>query len=174
MFSAGDGVIRYGDATTHGGRVIEASGYMVNGKQAALVGDKVTCPKHGVCSIIEGHPAITFNGRLVAFHGATTSCGARVRSSQDHAHCLGTWGSISVGGYPASSAAETASQRYSEQFRLVSASGAPLPCRPYVLIREDGRREEGVTDTNGYTHRLREHLVSERVQVVMSLRLRQD
>ena len=39
------GIIRLGDATTHGGVVVQASSDMViEGKPAALVGDLVSCP----------------------------------------------------------------------------------------------------------------------------------
>ncbi|MDE8409513.1 PAAR domain-containing protein, partial [Klebsiella pneumoniae] len=43
------GLVCLGDATTHGGKVITASSTMfINGVQVALVGDLVSCPKHGV------------------------------------------------------------------------------------------------------------------------------
>ncbi|MFW8247723.1 PAAR domain-containing protein, partial [Klebsiella pneumoniae] len=49
------GVVCLCDATTHGGKVITASSTMfINGVQVALVGDLVSCPKHGVNPIQEG------------------------------------------------------------------------------------------------------------------------
>ena len=72
MFSSGDGVIVLGDSTTHGGKVVSAqSNYLLEGKQMAVVGDMVTCPKdgHSTCSIIEGHPTISLNGKPVVPYG---------------------------------------------------------------------------------------------------------
>lgn len=46
------GIIRLGDATTHGGVVVQASSDMViEGKPAALVGDLVSCPIPGMAPI---------------------------------------------------------------------------------------------------------------------------
>ncbi|WP_031935735.1 PAAR domain-containing protein, partial [Escherichia coli] len=43
------GIVCLGDATTHGGKVITATSTLfINGIQVALVGDLVSCPKHGV------------------------------------------------------------------------------------------------------------------------------
>jgi len=53
----GRNVVRLGDPTTHGGKVISASSTtIVEGKTVALVGDLVVCPiqGHGVNKIIEG------------------------------------------------------------------------------------------------------------------------
>lgn len=94
MFKPGDGMIRLGDATSHGGKVISGqSTYIVHGKPVAAVGDKVTCPKDGhggVCTIVEGHPTLRINGKQVAFHGCHTSCGAALVSSMNGTHMIGT------------------------------------------------------------------------------------
>ncbi|MDI6002360.1 PAAR domain-containing protein [Cobetia marina] len=92
MFSSGDGVIVLGDSTTHGGKVVSAqSNYLLEGKPVAVVGDMVTCPKdgHSTCSIIEGHPTISLNGKPVAFHGCHTGCGAALISAASGKHGLG-------------------------------------------------------------------------------------
>lgn len=84
MFGHGSGVIRLGDQTSHGGKVISGQdSFTSDGRPIAVVGDKVACPMdgHGECSIIEGHPTITWNGKPVAFHGHATSCGATLISS---------------------------------------------------------------------------------------------
>ena len=78
------GLVLLGDKTTHGGNVISASSaIMVNGKQVALVGDKVSCPVtgHGINPIIEGSPHRTFNGRAVVVDGCKCQCGCQVISS---------------------------------------------------------------------------------------------
>jgi uncharacterized Zn-binding protein involved in type VI secretion len=77
-------VIRLGDSTSHGGKVVSASGSTAAlGKGVALVGDQVTCPinGHGPCVIVEGDPAWTVDGKAVALEGHKTSCGAALISS---------------------------------------------------------------------------------------------
>lgn len=78
------GVVRLGDMTTHGGCVIQASSEMVvQGRQVALVGDLVSCPKkgHGVNPIIEGSSMMSFSGRAVAVDGCKCACGCSLISS---------------------------------------------------------------------------------------------
>ena len=78
-------VIRLGDPTSHGGKVIEsgASHITVNGKAVALVGDKCACPLpgHTNCIIASGNSAHTVNGVQVAYEGDKTSCGASLIST---------------------------------------------------------------------------------------------
>ncbi|ABE57679.1 PAAR domain-containing protein [Chromohalobacter israelensis] len=87
-------MIRLGDATSHGGKVITGqSTYIVHGKPVAVVGDKVTCPVDGhggVCTIVEGNPTLRINGKQAAFHGCHTSCGATLVSSMNGRHMIGT------------------------------------------------------------------------------------
>lgn len=73
-------VIRLGDPTSHGGKVM-ASGaehFRVQGIAVALKGDACSCPKkgHGHCTIAEGDPDHTINGVPVAYEGHKTTCGA--------------------------------------------------------------------------------------------------
>lgn len=77
-------VIRLGDATTHGGRVVSAaSNYTAFGKAVACLGDRCVCPipGHQICIIVEGDSSWTINGRAVALAGCKTSCGASLISS---------------------------------------------------------------------------------------------
>lgn len=77
-------VIRLGDPTTHGGKVVSAApDSSVNGIQIARLGDKVTCPLpgHGSVTIVEGDPAWLINGIPVALEGHKTSCGASLIST---------------------------------------------------------------------------------------------
>ena len=78
-------IIRLGDRTTHGGRVVscKAEHFKVNGRPAACVGDKCLCPMpgHGTCTIIEGDSRHTIDGRPVAYEGHKTSCGATLLAS---------------------------------------------------------------------------------------------
>ena len=72
-------VIRLGDSTSHGGKVIEAS-MQTDSLQMSLarVGDKVSCPipGHGVCPIMSGDMTFIVDGKAVARAGDKTSCGA--------------------------------------------------------------------------------------------------
>lgn len=78
------GVIRLGDPTSHGGKVVAASGSgVVSGLPVARVGDACVCPKrgHSKCVIVEGDPAVLLDGVPVAFEGHRTSCGAALIST---------------------------------------------------------------------------------------------
>lgn len=78
------GVIRIGDSTSHGGKVITGSDTSrVMEKSVARVGDKCTCPRagHHDCVIVEGDVTVTIDGKAVAFDGHKTSCGAQLISS---------------------------------------------------------------------------------------------
>ena len=96
------GIIRLGDATTHGGMVIQASSEMVvEGKPAALVGDLVSCPipGHGTNPIIEGSQYMLFGGRSVAVDGCKTACGCSLISSKiGRASCRERVSILGVGG----------------------------------------------------------------------------
>lgn len=78
------GVIRLGDATNHGGKVISASSTtIIKGKAVARVGDLVSCPKkgHGVNPIIEGESGFKDQGKDIALDGHHTACGCTLISS---------------------------------------------------------------------------------------------
>ncbi len=77
-------VIRLGDPTNHGGRVVTAaSNYNAFGKPVARVGDMCVCPipGHQACFIVEGDSSWTIDGRAVALNGCKTSCGASLIST---------------------------------------------------------------------------------------------
>jgi uncharacterized Zn-binding protein involved in type VI secretion len=77
-------VIRLGDPTSHGGRVVSTgSNFSAFGKPVARVGDKCVCPisGHQVCIIVEGDPTWSIDGRAVALSGCKTSCGATLIST---------------------------------------------------------------------------------------------
>ncbi len=78
-------LIRLGDKTSHGGKVIQASAFTSSGgKRVARVGDLVKCPKkgHGTCPIVTGDPTLIVDGSPVARHGDKTACGASLIASQ--------------------------------------------------------------------------------------------
>ncbi|MCI4450137.1 PAAR domain-containing protein [Klebsiella variicola] len=77
------GLVCLGDATTHGGKVITASSTMfINGVQVALVGDLVSCPKHGINPIQEGDSTAMEQGKNIVVNNCQCACGCRVISSQ--------------------------------------------------------------------------------------------
>jgi uncharacterized Zn-binding protein involved in type VI secretion len=77
------GVIRLGDATSHGGKVITTAHTPTDmGKPIACIGDMVVCPKcKGVYPIVEGDPNCTIENAPIAFDGHKTACGAVLISS---------------------------------------------------------------------------------------------
>jgi uncharacterized Zn-binding protein involved in type VI secretion len=78
------GVIRLGDITSHGGKVIAASGTaLVHGIAVVRQGDACVCPisGHSLCVVAEGDPNVLIGGVPVAFQGHKTSCGATLVSS---------------------------------------------------------------------------------------------
>ncbi|MBJ7314279.1 PAAR domain-containing protein [Rugamonas sp. CCM 8940] len=81
-------VIRLGDATSHGGKVISCSlkNFTINGIPVACVGDTCICPMpgHGSCTIVSGSKRHTVNGKQLAFDGDTTSCGARLMAGRNN------------------------------------------------------------------------------------------
>jgi uncharacterized Zn-binding protein involved in type VI secretion len=73
-------VIRLGDPTSHGGKVVKVSAthFTVSGIAVACVGDKCICPikGHDNCTVAEGNPHHLIDGIAVAYDGHKTTCGA--------------------------------------------------------------------------------------------------
>lgn len=68
-----------GDATTHGGKVVHASGsFTIDGRRVARMGDSLSCPKHGPSKIIEGDGSTLDEGIPLALHGHRGGCGCAV------------------------------------------------------------------------------------------------
>ncbi|MFM0327864.1 PAAR domain-containing protein [Caballeronia glebae] len=78
-------LIRLGDATDHGGRVITASETVsYDGRGVARKGDEVTCPKHPDIKpnlIIDGDEETMDEGVPIARHGYRAMCGCHLISS---------------------------------------------------------------------------------------------
>ncbi|MEH6435666.1 PAAR domain-containing protein [Massilia sp. DD77] len=79
-------VIRLGDPTSHGGKVVKISAthYTIEGIAVARVGDLCSCPLigHEGCTIAEGNSNHTVEGIPVAYEGHKTTCGAELIASQ--------------------------------------------------------------------------------------------
>ncbi len=153
-------VIRLGDPTTHGGKVVSATtGYIMFGKEVAGRGDKVTCPRpgHGVVTIVEGDPVWTVNGKNVALEGHKCSCGCSLISTLPNV-VRSYEGSGSASAVLAGSAMSTGrndSDRLDEQFRAIDkATGTPIEGQPYRIETSEGRVYSGTTDENGKTVRV--------------------
>jgi len=78
-------IIRLGDATSHGGKVLSVSArhFRVGGIPVACVGDTCSCPikGHNGCKIVSGSAQHKIDGKLIAFDGDKTSCGATLIAS---------------------------------------------------------------------------------------------
>lgn len=78
-------VIRLGDATSHGGKVVKVSAhhFTVGGIAVARVGDLCNCPikGHENCTVAEGEPRHVIDGIAVAYDGDKTTCGATLIAS---------------------------------------------------------------------------------------------
>lgn len=78
-------VIRIGDPTSHGGKVLEsgAPNFTVSGKPVDSVGDKCICPMtgHQNSTIASGNTRHQINGKAVAYDGGKASCGATLIST---------------------------------------------------------------------------------------------
>jgi uncharacterized Zn-binding protein involved in type VI secretion len=57
---------------------------------------------------------------------------------------------------------------FDEQFVLTDKSGSPMANRRYLLIRENGLQEEGVTSDTGLTHRVARHNSAEKVDIYVA------
>lgn len=81
-------VIRLGDATSHGGKVLSssASHFKVQGVPVACEGDTCSCPipGHAACTITTGSAHHKVGGKKIAFDGDSLSCGAKLISSFEH------------------------------------------------------------------------------------------
>lgn len=80
------GIIRIGDTTSSGGKVLQgSSGVTFQGKEASCFGDKVSCPVHGKTTIAEGDEGSKINGKPVALHGHRCGCGCILITSLPNA-----------------------------------------------------------------------------------------
>ena len=78
-------LITLGNKTSHGGIVLEASGHSdCGGIPIARMGDKVSCPMHGITIIVSGDVTMIVDGKPVARNGDKTACGATLISSQQN------------------------------------------------------------------------------------------
>jgi len=117
-------LIRKGDMTTHGGKVIEGfSDYTIQNIPVAGVGHKTICPLcKGVFPIIQGYGGITVNGIFVALEGHVTACGAKLIPSQ-HEEVVDDGGGADVMGAAAQQPEQTQYARLSDNQRSMINEG---------------------------------------------------
>lgn len=155
-------VIVIGDATSHGGVVIEGSAVSDTlGKTIARVGDRVTCPKkgHGTNVIVSGDASFIVDGRPVARHNDKTACGAVLISSQSvtttssgnsSSSAATSQAAQATSATAALAAQSTVTFLFDEQVQLaVAADRATLVGLPWFIETNDGRRLSGTLGPDG-------------------------
>ncbi|MEL1266370.1 PAAR domain-containing protein [Pseudoxanthomonas putridarboris] len=168
-----------GDTTDHGGKVLTGyDGAAINGAPVAHVGSAVSCPLHGMTTIVSGQAGWLVEGKPVAAPGDRTSCGATLiagtQSSVEFVkESASTAASAARGAFLAPAATAVAAGmaglvRYDEQLRFVTPRGVSLANVHYTLHLEDGGKVEGVTDAEGKTCRIETETPSQVVKAELS------
>lgn len=164
----------------------------MSGKPAARVSDPTACPipGHGTNPIAAGSPDVLFDNLPAARQGDPTSCGSSLASAVipnvlingKPATTIGTVGShgnvviggsgtviIGTSGGGAAFIAPTAPfPRFDERFRVLTPDGEPCRNQRYLLLRESGEQEDGVTDEQGLTHLVAPHDKPERIEIYLA------
>jgi uncharacterized Zn-binding protein involved in type VI secretion len=158
-----EALIVLGDKTDHGGTVISAAPVATTGgKPVARLGDLVECPRcRGRFAIVEGNPAMTFDGAAAAYHGCAVACGARLIASQSAMTTMPTSGHEDIAprryfsfdeGFKAAAVADAARGPYRGRFQLLGEfDNQPLSGRRVRVRASGGETIEAVTDSQGYT-----------------------
>lgn len=172
-------IIRMGDPTSHGGRVIEGSmADICHGKPIAFMGHQTYCPQcKGNFPIIDGAPVTTFYGKGVALAGMKTACGAMLIATQltdivEHASGGSAGASSgaarraqpsdrsSAAGVAAAAssapgkASNAAAEKYDLYFHVIDAAGNSMIDWPYRIEVAGCEPLEGRTDREGNTRKV--------------------
>ena len=163
----------------------------MSGKPAARLGDPTACPVpgHGTNPIAVGSPNVLFDSLPAARQGDASACGGALSGNViptvlingKPATTIGTVGShgnVVVAGSgtvligTAHSAASFVAPStlsfqgsFDAQYQLTNSLGDPLANTRYLIVRQDGSEEAGVTDAKGMTHRLAPHGAAESLEV---------
>lgn len=165
----------------------------MSGKPAARVSDPTACPipGHGTNPIVAGSPDVLFDNLPAARMGDPTGCGSSLASAViptvlingKPATTIGTVGShgnvvvagsgtvligASGGGAAFTAPAPVIFPGFDEQFVLKDTQGRPIANQRYLLVRESGKQETGVTDAQGLTHRIAGHVKAEKVDIYVA------
>lgn len=169
-------IIRLGDPTSHGDKVLEGSMTDIcHGKPIAYIGHKVSCPKcKGTYPIVEGVQTTTFYGKGVAVAGMKTACGATLIATQFTDTVEWSSGTVVPGAAARATApAPPALTGAAATPGLTGAAVAPaaggdeasydeqsvLPAQvaegiPYLIVTPDGRKLSGRADADGHLPRI--------------------
>lgn len=167
----------------------------MSGKPAARLSDPTACPKtgHGTNPIAAGSGDVFFDGLAAARQGDASACGgamsgglattvlingkpaATVDSVGTHGNKVTAGsGTVIIGNShspaPFVPPLPLILPGFDEQFVLTDTSGAPMANSRYLLVREDGSEEEGVTNDQGLTHRVTRHKQAEKIDIYIASR----
>ncbi|MBX8606387.1 PAAR domain-containing protein [Pseudomonas cichorii] len=165
----------------------------MSGKPAARVSDPTACPVsgHGTNPIAAGSGDVFFDGLPAARQGDASACGgalvgdlattvlingkpaATVGSVGSHGNIVTAGsGTVIIGNThtPAPFVPPLPMPGFDEQFVLTDKSGTPMANSRYLLVREDGSEEEGVTNEKGLTHRVARHKQAEKIDIYIASR----
>lgn len=161
----------------------------MSGKPAARVTDPTACPVpgHGVNPIAAGSPDVLFDGLPAARQGDPSACGGAMVDNVIPnvlingkpavvVGSVGSHGNVVVGGSgtviignthsPASFVAPLPiAFGFDAQCLLTNSLGDPLANTRYLIVRQDGTEESGISDENGLTHRLAAHSQAEKFEI---------
>ncbi|MFG0382796.1 PAAR domain-containing protein [Pseudomonas sp. zbq_18] len=165
----------------------------MSGKPAARLGDPTACPVpgHGTNPIAVGSPNVLFDSLPAARQGDASACGGALSGNViptvlingKPATTIGTVGShgnvvvagsgtvligASGGGASFVSPTPVSIPGFDEQFVLTDEQGSPIANQPYLLIRESGGQESGITDAQGQTHRIAHHAKAEKIDIYVA------
>jgi len=165
----------------------------MSGKPAARVSDPTACPLpgHGTNPIAAGSGDVFFDGLAAARQGDASACGgamsgglattvlingkpaATVDSVGTHGNKVTAGsGTVIIGNshspVPFVAPLPLIFPGFDEQFALTDEAGMPIANRRYLLVRQDGTQEEGVTNEKGFTHRLARHESAEQVEIYVA------
>ncbi|MCC5882111.1 MAG: PAAR domain-containing protein [Halomonas sp.] len=133
---------------------------LVDGIPVARVGDLCSCG----AVIVSGLSWLMVDGKPAAIDGSATSCGGKVIAGSSS-----KTGSPKGGGALKSDNFFSPLPRYNERLRLLDPNGLPIANQRYVIVRQDGVHERGMTDQDGITHLVNDHGDPERIKVYLSL-----
>ncbi|MCV4283365.1 PAAR domain-containing protein [Pseudomonas capsici] len=162
----------------------------MSGKPAARVSDPTACPVsgHGTNPIAAGSGDVFFDGLPAARQGDASACGgalvgdlattvlingkpaATVGSVGSHGNIVTAGsGTVIIGNThtpaPFVPPLPLVIPGFDAQFQLKNGLGNPLADTKYLIRRQDGSLESGVTNESGMTHRLSAHKSSEKIEV---------
>jgi len=173
-------IIRMGDPTSHGGKVLEGSpADICHGKPIAYMGHKTSCPKcKGTFAIVEGALTTTFYGKGVALAGMKTACGATLIATQftdivEYGQGAAAKPSPAANGAIQPAAFLAAAAKNAAPIAAAAPAAVIEPAKfdlffvvkneksgvlsvdtPYKITLEDGREFFGVTNQAGHTEKV--------------------